>query len=216
VIRRLITIVTATGLLSGCSGAWLSKAEPNAQEQRARLIGIGWGGHDWRSCEEDKTCPKPTPKTVVLSAPWPSVIAPPQLPEPSVASAPKPDIAHRVNFQFSQAVPTKEGADQLTKILRGIRKTHVIHITGHTDDLGGNRFNDRLALRRAGFVAAWLKRRGIRIPMEIEARGKCCYLASNNTDDGRAANRRVEVVLRERQSDLTSNMTSTTKKEIVR
>lgn len=215
-IRRVMTIVTATGLLSGCSWTWLSKAEPKEPEQRPRSISIGWVGHDWRSCEEDETCPKPTPKTVVLPAPRPPANTPPKQPEKPVAPVPKPDVTHRVHFLFSQAVPTKEGVDQLTKILREIRETHVIHITGHTDDLGGNRFNERLALRRAEFVATWLKRRGIRIPMEIEARGKCCYLASNDTDDGRAANRRVEVVLRERQSDLASSKTSTTKKEIVK
>lgn len=215
-IRRLMTIVTATVLLPGCSWTWFSKTEPKDPEQRPRSVSIGWVGHDWRSCEEDKTCPKPTPKTVVLPAPRPPAITLPRQAEKPVSPAPKPEITHRVNFHFAQAVPTKEGTVQLTKILREIRENHVIHITGHTDDIGGNSFNERLALRRAEFVATWLKRRGIRIPMEIEARGKCCYLATNDTDNGRAANRRAEVVLRERQSDLASSKTSTTKKEIVK
>lgn len=214
-IRSLMMMAVAAGLLSGCSWPWLGKDEPKEQAQKTQTIGIGWGGQEWRSCDVDKTCPKPTPKTVILPASQLQTTGQTPLPEIQAAK-PEPVVTHKVHFKFAQAVPTQDGVDRLTRILREIRETHVIHITGHTDDIGGSHFNERLALRRAAFVAAWLKRRGIRIPMEVEAKGKCCYLAPNDTEDGRAANRRVEVVLRERQSDLAGNKSSTTKKEIVR
>lgn len=213
--RNLMMMTVAAGLLTGCSWPWLGKDEPIAQAQKTQTIGIGWGGQEWRSCDVDKTCPKPTPKTVNLPAPQLQATGQTLLPEIKAAK-PEPVVAHKVHFNFAQAVPTQDGVDRLTRILQEIRASHVIHITGHTDDIGGSHCNERLALRRAEFVAAWLKRRGIRIPMEVEAKGKCCYLAPNDTDDGRAANRRVEVVLRERQSDLAGNKSSTTKKEIVR
>lgn len=211
---RLLASAITAGLLSGCTWTWLEKSEP--EKPQARSIGIGWIGHDWRACEEGINCPKPTPKTIVMPAPRSAATTPLKQSEAPVESAPSPVLAHRVNFRFARAIPTKDGIDQLTNILRAIRETHVIHVTGHTDDIGGDRFNERLALRRAEFVAAWLKRRGIRNPMEVEARGKCCYLAPNETDDGRAINRRVEIILRERRSDPASSKTSTTKKEIVR
>ncbi len=208
-------MAVAVGLLSGCSWPRMGKDDPKAQAQIVQAIGIGWGGQEWRSCDVEETCPKPTPKTVLLPAPQLQTTGQTPLPKIEVAR-PAPAIAHKVHFKFAQAVPTQDGVDRLTKILRETRKTHVIHITGHTDDIGGSRVNERLALRRAAFVAAWLKRHGIRNPMEVEAKGKCCYLAPNDTEDGRAANRRVEVVLRERQSNLAGNKSSTTKKEIVR
>ena len=214
-IRSLMMMALAAGLLTGCSWPWLGKDEPKEQAQKTQTIGIGWGGQEWRSCDVDKTCPKPTTKTVLLPAPQLQTTGQTPLPEIQAAK-PEPVVAHKVHFKFAQAVPTQDGVDRLTRILQEIRASHVIHITGHTDDIGGSHFNERLALRRAEFVAAWLKRRGIRIPMEVEAKGKCCYLAPNDTDDGRAANRRVEVVLRERQSDLAGNKSSTTKKETVR
>jgi len=215
VSRSLMMMAVAAGLLTGCSWPWLGKDEPKEQAQKTQTIDIGWGGQEWRSCDVDKTCPKPTPKTVLLLAPQLQTTEQTPLPEIQAAK-PEPVVAHKVHFKFAQAVPTQDGVDRLTKILQEIRLSHVIHITGHTDDIGGSRFNERLSLRRAAFVAAWLKRRGIRIPMEVEAKGKCCYLAANDTEDGRAANRRVEVVLRERQSNLAGNKSSTTKKEIVR
>lgn len=223
-ILRVITIVTAVSLLLACSSMRPDKVEPKEQEQQTRSVSIGWVNRDWRVCEEGKTCPKPTPKTIVLVAPrLPEFTSPTppknpitqQEPEPEtpvVRQQPEPenqlvqpDITYLVTFQFAQASPTKEGAAQLIRILREIRENHVIHITGYTDDIGDKNYNDRLALRRARFVATWLKRHGIRNPMEVEAKGKCCYVATNETDDGRAANRRAEVVLRERQSNLDDN-----------
>ena len=213
--RSLMMMAVAAALLTGCSWPWLGKDEPKAQAQKTQTIDIGWGGQEWRSCDVDKTCPKPTPKTVIQPAPQLQTTG--QTPLPRIEAAkPEPVVAHKVHFKFAQVVPTQDGVDRLTRILQEIRASHVIHITGHTDDIGGSHFNERLALRRAAFVAAWLKRHGIRNPMEVEAKGKCCYLAPNDTEDGRAANRRVEVVLRERQSNLAGNKSSTTKKEIVR
>lgn len=213
--RCLMMMAVAAALLTGCSWPWLGKDEPKEQSQKTQTIDIGWGGQEWRSCDVEETCPKPTPKTVLLPALRPQTTG--QTPFPKIEAArPALAVAHKVHFKFAQAVPTQDGVDRLTRIQQEIRASHVIHITGHTDDIGGSRVNERLALRRAAFVAAWLKRHGIRNPMEVEAKGKCCYLAPNDTEDGRAANRRVEVVLRERQSNLAGNKSSTTKKEIVR
>lgn len=99
---------------------------------------------------------------------------------------------------------TEAGASELEEALPQIRQDETIRVVGHADDIGSNAFNSRLAHRRAEFVATWLKRRGVTNPMEIEARGKCCYVAANDSDKGRAANRRAEIHF------------TTTPKEIVR
>lgn len=98
-----------------------------------------------------------------------------------------------VHFEFASATPTKAGAAELEEALTRIRDGDMLRIDGHTDDIGGVAFNDRLARRRAEYVATWLKRHDVQNPMRIEAHGKCCYVAPNDSDRGRAANRRVEI-----------------------
>ncbi len=172
------------------------------QDPASRRMSIGWIGHDWRICnEEEGSCRRPTPKTVALSALMPPAQKPSVPANPQPAAESKPAVVH---FEFARATPTEAGASELEEALAQLRQHGTIRIAGHTDDIGSAAFNARLAHRRAEFVATWLKRRGVTSPMEIEARGKCCYVAANDSDKGRAANRRAEIHF------------TTTPKEIVR
>jgi outer membrane protein OmpA-like peptidoglycan-associated protein len=45
-------------------------------------------------------------------------------------------------------------------------------ITGHTDRLGDEAYNDRLALQRANTVRDYLKAAGVRAPMEVRSMGE--------------------------------------------
>jgi outer membrane protein OmpA-like peptidoglycan-associated protein len=77
----------------------------------------------------------------------------------------------------------------------------VIRIVGHTDSTGGAAINDPLSLRRAESVSAFLQDRGIRSSrIETVGRGANEPVASNDTAEGRAKNRRVEIFLREPES----------------
>ena len=198
-IRAMLLMAAAGLLLNGCAG------NPPAEQQdsASRRMSIGWIGHDWRVCEEDGSCPRPTPKSVVLPAPMPAASRPqvPAKPRPAAAADRKPAVVH---FEFARATVTEAGSSELEEALPQIRQDETIRVVGHTDDIGSAAFNSRLAHRRAEFVATWLKRRGVTNPMEIEARGKCCYVAANDSDQGRAANRRAEIHF------------TTTRKEIVR
>lgn len=70
-------------------------------------------------------------------------------------------------------------------------------IIGHTDSDGGDVFNDRLSLRRADSICAWLAGRGIeRKRLTPDGRGKRQPILDNSTPEGKAANRRVELVIR--------------------
>lgn len=198
-IRAMLLMAAAGLLLNGCAG------NPPAEQQdsASRRMSIGWIGHDWRVCEEKGSCPRPTSKTVALPAPMPAASRPqvPAQPQPAAAADRKPAVVH---FEFARATVTEAGASELEEALPQIRQDETIRVVGHTDDIGSAAFNARLAHRRAEFVATWLKRRGVTNPMEIEARGKCCYVAANDSDKGRAANRRAEIHF------------TTTPKEIVR
>ncbi|MDP1573077.1 MAG: OmpA family protein [Pseudomonadota bacterium] len=151
---------------------------------------IGWTKSAWRVCEGD-ACPAPTAKTVVLPSPRPVISLPPRVEtRQAEAVARKPLV---IQFVFAKAIPTKDGMASLESATSAIHSKDTLHIEGHTDDLGVQALNDKLARKRAEYVAAWLKQRGIKNPMEIESHGKCCYAVPNDSEERRARNRRVEV-----------------------
>jgi outer membrane protein OmpA-like peptidoglycan-associated protein len=67
---------------------------------------------------------------------------------------------------------------------------------GRTDSTGPSQINQALASARARAVEAYLQRAHPRLAglaSTVDATGACCYVASNDTPDGRARNRRVEI-----------------------
>jgi outer membrane protein OmpA-like peptidoglycan-associated protein len=71
-----------------------------------------------------------------------------------------------------------------------------IRIEGHTDGVGSPESNEALSQRRAEAVRRYLVRKGV-APQRLEtrARGASSPVASNETEEGRARNRRVELVV---------------------
>ncbi len=74
------------------------------------------------------------------------------------------------------------------------RQRKSLLVIGYTDDIGPDRYNQLLARKRADSVAKALRALGIDAVC-IEAKGKCCYVADNETPQGRAQNRRAEIHL---------------------
>lgn len=73
-----------------------------------------------------------------------------------------------------------------------------IEIGGHTDNTGSNATNQRLSLQRAQSVKAYLVRKGVRPDrLETVGYGPDNPIATNDTDEGRRQNRRVELKLLE-------------------
>ena len=74
-------------------------------------------------------------------------------------------------------------------------EVHIL-ITGHTDNTGSLDYNMKLSAERAGAVYTALVERGI-APSRItyEGRGPNEPVATNDTEEGRAANRRVEFTI---------------------
>lgn len=60
-------------------------------------------------------------------------------------------------------------------------------VKGYTCDIGGKKFNDRLAIDRARAVADILEKSGV-TPVMVSGEGKCCYVSED-----KALNRRVEI-----------------------
>jgi phosphate transport system substrate-binding protein len=68
-------------------------------------------------------------------------------------------------------------------------------LLGFSDDAGGAKKNLALSKDRARTIADQLQMRGIK-PSVVKGFGKAMPIASNDTEDGREKNRRVEVWLR--------------------
>lgn len=85
--------------------------------------------------------------------------------------------------------------DSVVLVLKEYDKT-LVDVLGHTDNTGGAQLNQELSQRRAATVANYLTSRGI-LPGRIvqQGFGFSRPIASNDTAEGRAQNRRVEIVL---------------------
>ncbi|MFL6660070.1 MAG: OmpA family protein [Massilia sp.] len=76
----------------------------------------------------------------------------------------------------------------------------TVTIVGHTDSTGSAATNDPLSVERAAHTRDYLAQRGVSPNrVMIDGRGEREPIASNDTDAGRARNRRVEIYVSERQ-----------------
>jgi outer membrane protein OmpA-like peptidoglycan-associated protein len=68
-----------------------------------------------------------------------------------------------------------------------------LKVAGFTDDIGPQEYNNELAYQRAIAVCETLRNLGVDARFEVIGQGRCCYKGDNETPDGRAMNRRVEL-----------------------
>ena len=72
----------------------------------------------------------------------------------------------------------------------------VIEVAGHTDSVGDASYNQTLSVQRAQSVASYLTGRGVmQQRMIVTGAGETRPIASNDTEAGRAQNRRVEITI---------------------
>ena len=95
----------------------------------------------------------------------------------------------------SELLPSAQ--ERLSKVAQVLREDNrQIRIIGHTDSKGSDELNEALSQRRADAVKKFLTARGVpdnRIA--TEGAGETQPIADNKTPEGRATNRRVEIVL---------------------
>ncbi len=128
---------------------------------------------------------------VVAPAPAPAPVAPPAPP-----AASKVTFAADAFFDFDKSVLKPEGRAKLDDLVSKIRDVNleVIIAVGHTDSIGSDAYNQRLSVRRAEAVKAYLVTKGIeRNRVYTEGKGEKQPVADNKTAEGRAKNRRVEI-----------------------
>ncbi|MGF6923283.1 OmpA family protein [Paraburkholderia sp. 40] len=117
----------------------------------------------------------------------------------------QPDGSLKLNIPSSVTFDTSSFAikpsfapvlDQLAQTLQQNPEV-VASVVGHTDSTGSLQYNETLSVNRAQSVTGYLAQRGI-APQRLSATGMGPNqpIADNNTEAGRAANRRVEIYLR--------------------
>jgi adhesin transport system outer membrane protein len=119
-----------------------------------------------------------------------AVAAPPS-PVPS-----KTSFSADTLFDFDKYTLKTEGKREIDTLVSKIKdsKFDILVAVGHTDSVGSDTYNQRLSLRRAEAVKAYLVSVGIdRQRIRVEGKGESQPVADNATPEGRAKNRRVEI-----------------------
>ncbi|MDR2579902.1 MAG: OmpA family protein [Fibromonadaceae bacterium] len=92
----------------------------------------------------------------------------------------------------------RENLSAIGAILQSLLTESEVTVEGHTDNVGTAEFNQRLSEQRANAVMQYLIERGINAErLEAVGYGFSRPVADNETDEGRARNRRVELVIKD-------------------
>lgn len=208
------------GLVLTCSScSTLSSREPATaarpaapQVTRWEQVSFGKDAH-FAVCVEP-ACPRVTPKTVAQppapvakaeTSPAPLLLQPVAMRSgdaPTQRAAGEPPSIQRplprnvvINFPLGSAELTNEGRERIRESIDTARQADRIVISGRTDGLGGDKVNESLALARAIAVRNYFRDLAPDLPatFSIDAKGRCCFVASNDDEPGRSRNRRVEI-----------------------
>ncbi|OGQ77880.1 MAG: hypothetical protein A3F90_18570 [Deltaproteobacteria bacterium RIFCSPLOWO2_12_FULL_60_19] len=132
--------------------------------------------------------PKPAPKA-----------APPPPAPPPAARVERTIVLDNVLFDFDKTAIKPDAAKILDRLVAFLKENpgKRVDLEGHTDSVGTDQYNQGLSERRAASVRDYVVKKGID-GSRISARGfgETKPIADNNTEQGRAKNRRVEVKIR--------------------
>ncbi|MDR2710760.1 MAG: OmpA family protein [Burkholderiales bacterium] len=149
---------------------------PEANVWRSGSYGMKAGIEDtlcWRTgfwtpamavagCDPDLVKPAPAPAAPTPPAAQPT---PPQTPPPPAATVRKISLASKALFDFDKAVLKPEGKAAIDREiiakLPELAKIELVLVTGHTDRIGSDAYNQKLSERRAEAVRAYLVSKGV-------------------------------------------------------
>lgn len=144
----------------------------------------------------------------VFLDPTPAPVAPPppMMPTPTPEPEPTPEVKRRivlrgVNFAFDSSDIRPDSRPVLDEAVQqlGTNPNVSLVVIGNTDALGTEEYNMALSIRRAEAVFRYLVNRGIAPErISVEGMGELNPVATNETEEGRAQNRRVELRVNQR------------------
>jgi OOP family OmpA-OmpF porin len=137
--------------------------------------------------------PPPPPAPAPVATPEP---APKAVPVAPVPTSEKVSYSADAFFDFDKAVLKPAGKASLDDLVSKLKDINleVIIAVGHTDSVGTDAYNQKLSVRRAEAVKAYLQSKGVEANrVYTEGKGEKQPVADNKSAAGRAKNRRVEI-----------------------
>ena len=105
-------------------------------------------------------------------------------------------LSEKIFFKHNESIILRRSfgiLEQVAKLIKQQQQIKKVRIEGHTDDTGGVKFNLKLSQERADAVKMHLVGLGVELRrLESAGYGDQSPIASNDTDEGRALNRRVD------------------------
>ncbi len=105
-------------------------------------------------------------------------------------------IDQKIHFDFNKSDIKSESygiLDDVASVLKANSKIQKVRVEGHTDSIGSDEYNQKLSEQRANAVKGYLVGKGIEGGrLNVVGFGESRPLADNNSDAGRAQNRRTE------------------------
>ncbi|MFK7943258.1 MAG: OmpA family protein [Paracoccaceae bacterium] len=106
------------------------------------------------------------------------------------------NLPSSITFDTGSAQIKPEFQSSLDQVAQTFNKypESYVDVVGHTDSRGSDAYNQQLSERRSGAVSNYLSNRGVNSArLASFGQGESAPVASNDTTEGRAANRRVEL-----------------------
>ncbi|WP_157560283.1 OmpA family protein [Kordia algicida] len=124
---------------------------------------------------------------------------PAEVVETEVVTIPDPAVGERkVYFDFDSSKLDKNAKEILDNIAANLKNDagYNISIIGHADSRGTDRYNDKLSIERAQVIKNYLDSKKLsNSNITITGKGESAPIAPNTTPEGRAKNRRVELII---------------------
>jgi OOP family OmpA-OmpF porin len=191
-------VCAAIGALAGGGGGAAAGTHAHGPHDTEWVVGAGVGGAVILGTAGYFICKALQHEEVAEVEPAPS------RPAPSPAPAPMEEgeriVLRGVNFDFDKSNIRPDAAvilDEAVRLLGGGSGPSV-SVEGHTDWIGSDAYNAGLSERRANSVQAYLIEHGVSASrLSTVGYGESRPIASNDTREGRALNRRVELLVQE-------------------